>query len=486
MQEIIQLVSTGIVALPEFQRGFVWDPTQVVELLESVANGWPIGALLLLEGPQPFRVKKIDGGPAVERGSVRLHLLDGQQRVTALFHALTDTGDTVYYVDFSDVSELDPIPHIRWLPRRRYVQGGNLRYTVKELMAERFVDSSSIGSAAERRLREQRDNVLGYLRGGYEFSAIVMRNDIDLEALTRIFETLNRTGVKLDAFDLMVAVLYPHNFHLRDNWENALRERPVLEELGSEGLEVLKLIALWEWMAQRSVGKPVTARSVSGIRQKDVLALKPQVIVQNWEAAVKAYADALDFMRDRCGVDGGSIPSVAMILTLAHKIKSGELPDDILRWYWRAIVQQAYAQGANTQVLTDVLDRDKPDVDIQAVLTSNLGEPIRRSRILRFGLRGAAIVGQAQDPLRDGMAVRRPVVDTSVDALLTGRVSAAPGALVRDLVIVSATDEGRAPRVDDLDYDALRDQGFRGDDSAMSRTTIDGLACIYSWIGEWL
>ena len=67
-----------------------------------------------------------------------------------------------------------------------------------------------------------------------------MRKGIELEALARIFETINRTGMKLDAFDLMVSVLYPKGFHLRDRWDEAVLQFPVLAEMNTGGLEILK------------------------------------------------------------------------------------------------------------------------------------------------------------------------------------------------------------------------------------------------------
>lgn len=65
---LVQRVRTGRLALPDFQREFVWNPSRVVELIDSVSRQWPIGSLLLLSGPQPFAIRPIDSGPAVPWG----------------------------------------------------------------------------------------------------------------------------------------------------------------------------------------------------------------------------------------------------------------------------------------------------------------------------------------------------------------------------------------------------------------------------------
>lgn len=72
-----------IAALPAMQRGAVWKPKQVEMLWDSIARGFPIGALLL----SPFDAAR---GVQLARheqdglAEPNYHLLDGQQRSTAI------------------------------------------------------------------------------------------------------------------------------------------------------------------------------------------------------------------------------------------------------------------------------------------------------------------------------------------------------------------------------------------------------------------
>ena len=43
---LFRRIQNGEIRIPAFQRGFVWKEAQVVELLESVYRGFPIGSLL--------------------------------------------------------------------------------------------------------------------------------------------------------------------------------------------------------------------------------------------------------------------------------------------------------------------------------------------------------------------------------------------------------------------------------------------------------
>lgn len=45
--QLIADIKKGEVKIPQFQRKFVWKDEQALELLDSVANGYPIGSILL-------------------------------------------------------------------------------------------------------------------------------------------------------------------------------------------------------------------------------------------------------------------------------------------------------------------------------------------------------------------------------------------------------------------------------------------------------
>ena len=210
LAEVVRLVGSGRMALPQFQRDFVWDPNKVIELLDSISHGWPIGSLLLLEGPQAFETKDFKDGPTTSREKVQYYVLDGQQRLTSIYHALSDRSDVVYLVNL-DADEDEAT--FTWVKRdKQPLSRPSYTYTIAGLIDDASFKSTVRGLSSNEvaRLSRSRTERLGYLLGGrYRTSATLMRKGIELEALARIFETINRTGVKLDAFDLMVSVLYP-------------------------------------------------------------------------------------------------------------------------------------------------------------------------------------------------------------------------------------------------------------------------------------
>src|SRR4051794_32675523 len=99
LQRLLSGISEGSVVLPEFQRDYVWSNRDARALVATILQGWPAGSLLLMEGtPEAFGVRPFEGQTSAS-ASPELVVLDGQQRLTALFQALTDTGPYRFYLD---------------------------------------------------------------------------------------------------------------------------------------------------------------------------------------------------------------------------------------------------------------------------------------------------------------------------------------------------------------------------------------------------
>jgi hypothetical protein len=79
---ILDHIDSGLMALPEFQRGYVWNRDQVRGLFDSLYRRHPVGGLLVWVTESKTAEHRGDGPLAA--GMVKL-LLDGQQRMTSLY-----------------------------------------------------------------------------------------------------------------------------------------------------------------------------------------------------------------------------------------------------------------------------------------------------------------------------------------------------------------------------------------------------------------
>ena len=81
IDDILNRIDSGDYAMPQFQRGYVWNRAQVRKLMTSLYKGYPVGAILLWQ--TPVEDADIKGEKVIGQGTVNL-ILDGQQRMTTL------------------------------------------------------------------------------------------------------------------------------------------------------------------------------------------------------------------------------------------------------------------------------------------------------------------------------------------------------------------------------------------------------------------
>lgn len=82
IQTILDQIDLGSIALPEFQRGYVWNRDQVRSLMHSLYHRHPVGSLLVWVTSMYTATTRGDAEPPP--GVAKL-LLDGQQRMTSLY-----------------------------------------------------------------------------------------------------------------------------------------------------------------------------------------------------------------------------------------------------------------------------------------------------------------------------------------------------------------------------------------------------------------
>lgn len=105
-------IASGETKLPRFQRYEAWGHGNVATLFNTVLQELPAGSLLVLQigNQEPFISRPIAGAPD-EGERVTEHLLDGQQRITALWRGLKNNYEDRTYFLFFDEEEDSKAPY---------------------------------------------------------------------------------------------------------------------------------------------------------------------------------------------------------------------------------------------------------------------------------------------------------------------------------------------------------------------------------------
>ncbi len=144
----------------------------------------------------------------------------------------------------------------------------------------------------------------------YRFPVVTLSNETQSDALCTIFETLNRTGVKLSVFELLTARFWPQNINLRALWEKAREEYSILEDFDVDPYYVLQAISL-------------ACRKAPSCKRSDVLNLETVDIETWWNPVIAGLAAGLDILREDCKVvqapEAGTSRSVQRVLAYPHR-----------------------------------------------------------------------------------------------------------------------------------------------------------------------
>lgn len=392
---VVSEVADGKWGLPEFQRDFIWSDAEVRSLLATVLSGWPAGSLLLMEATdETFALRQIDGAPhLVDKPTYAI--LDGQQRVTSLYQALHGAGDRIYAVtwdtDIDDdlVTEDLILSFRRTLWHRRYdsfrqqaeakvVPFSALR-TPSEFFEWRDLMLNDISLEKQEGVRNQvtlfYSKVLSKLHS-YRFPAVILKHDLEPEAIANIFERVNKTGVRLNTFDLMVAKTYQTQWNLREKFAETKEKDPHLAQfLKDDGLPILQSIALMHSM---------------NLRQSAVLNLSAFTVRGYWDEAVDGMSRAVAYLRDSCGVLSPELQPYPNMLPVIAAVLAGRsdqgLHPTLDRWFWTSIFSGAFEVAANTRLVTHfrkIVGGTSDTIEFPTTVIDLVGAKSRSDKALR-------------------------------------------------------------------------------------------------------
>lgn len=374
LKELLSEIHSTTTVLPDFQRDFVWEPGATQELIVSIANNYPAGSILRVrDNKRVFAAREFEGAPRLNGKKHTFLVLDGQQRLTSLYQAFYGVGEHRYFLNLKKLLEDDDFEGAIFYLRATLKQSKEYeRFDIqaKELILPLSVLKGGAGGFLSWLLQvtnplapEERTQMLDALTkinetwikviDDYHFPVVTLSDKTEPDALCTIFETLNRTGVKLSVFELLTARFWPQNINLRALWDNARGKYPVIEDFEVDPYYLLQAIAL-------------ASRKAPSCKRNDVLNLGAADIEEWWEKVVAGLAAGLMILRDDCKVMLPKwLPYQTMLAPFAAVIARTGIPktpeagahrEKLTRWFWCAVFGQAYESSPNSQSAKDVAE----------------------------------------------------------------------------------------------------------------------------------
>lgn len=85
--DLITQIDKGNIHIPEFQREFVWSKRDIVNLLDSIYKGYPVGSLILWVTEEDFSYSEAIASNNGGNLPYTYFVIDGQQRMKSLYYA---------------------------------------------------------------------------------------------------------------------------------------------------------------------------------------------------------------------------------------------------------------------------------------------------------------------------------------------------------------------------------------------------------------
>jgi len=411
-------IRTHQTVLPRFQRFEAWGYASVTQLFNTILRDLPVGAALVLEvgNEEPFISRTIRGAPA-NGERVTEHLLDGQQRLTALWRGLHNNYDDRTYFLFFKPDEETGMPYYvdsvaRWKKETDKERRPFWANQPKEQWARRMIplDLCEPDISAQQRFREwakeaiadqsERDTIsdeVSVIRqkfSGFNLPFLSLPVTTKKQTALDVFIKMNTSAAPLSTYDIVVAQIEAGmGKSLHDLVAETRTVCPALAAYYPAEDLVLYSSALLQGRA------PTNSTYLSSDFGCQVLA--------NWEKLLKGIPRAVDFLEQERVLDAARLPSdVAVpVLVALWAIAptgldaEGNARNTLRKYLWRSFFSNRYENSTTSRSLTDFNElkplvagtgKTSPAVfdDAQHPLPAleellSAGWPVRRDRLAR-------------------------------------------------------------------------------------------------------
>ncbi len=331
-------VENGYIQIPKFQRDFIWETKQMLDLFDSIAKGYPIGSLLLWSPNTEYRINETIGVYKIEKKQNKnRYVLDGSQRITTLFSVLTNPKK--YDKKIAD-KELQKFVIYYDLKKKEFVSLRNqkdIKYyfiplfkiidTYEFLDFLREIETQSLHKEEKNELIDNAKEI-SKIFYDYEIPFVEVKGG-DIKSAVEIFSRVNSMGTDISQ-DFMLSALTYNN---ETGFIFSEKITEFLIGLQKYGFEKLKRDTILYCIANSNPKD----KAYFDIKIEDLLEYSLETIT---EAAFIQIEKAIEFLYKRLFViDVQLLPYPTQLIFIANFFRLNPNPTDtqlkkLENWFW--------------------------------------------------------------------------------------------------------------------------------------------------------
>lgn len=424
LKDLLKECESGKIQLPDFQRSWVWAEDRILSLIASISQAFPVGALMTLEAKhndaEIFARRPIEGAAqtAAAKRPDEL-LLDGQQRMTSLYHAclrkevvktitdkkrqvsrwfyidirkaitpgynreeaiFTTTEDKCIWKNFNrdlvlDLTDAQKEYEHLCFPLNQVLDWDNWQQGfITYLIGRNEMDQFEV-------FTEFKNQVLENFKE-YHVPVIALADDTSHEAVCLVFEKVNTGGKPLDAFELLTAMYAAQGHKLRDDWLGTQQQTGIharLRECGrasgqKEGVlakvastDFLQAIALLHSKQVRSerYAEGKRDRELPAIRatRQSLLDIPLDAYLRYRDSVEEGFKQSAKFLREQnilrvfdLPYQTQLVPLAAIFAELGQAAEHAATRSKLARWYWCGVFGELYGSAAESRFARDIIE----------------------------------------------------------------------------------------------------------------------------------
>lgn len=366
IRTILFQIDNGVLALPKFQRPYVWKQDDVRDLMRSLYRGYPVGNLLVWNTQASSEDIK---GVVQPAAGINKLLLDGQQRVTSLYGIIH--GKKPGFSDADPKSFLNLYFNVEEESFEFYsskMKNDLMWISVTELMqAEKGAFDFAHQFEAEGQFEYvARLSKITHLMSKSFYVDVVSNEHMTLDDVVEIFNKVNSGGRTLSKGDLALAKISAYWPEARetmqaqfDAWQN-------------DGYSINDYQYKFDWLL-RCINAILTGHSDFAELNRHDFTVSD---IQSGLTTAKKHIDsALNLLYWRLGLDHRQVlgspnafPAIVRLYQKQQDFSSDKARDLLLYWYVHAMFWGRYSGTVESAVRQDLQAIDNNDRPVNALI----------------------------------------------------------------------------------------------------------------------
>lgn len=387
MEDWYGKIKRGEIKLPRFQRFESWDRQRICSLLETVIHNLPLGITLVMEvGEREKFISRFLETAPVSKGRTYEHLLDGQQRLTALWRAFHNNYDLetyfIYVKEFDDYDEDEDREDMTVFFRGRYFKRNGIKYPIwcddpEQCLKRGFIPTDllkpeDMQHAIDEWLEKATTNLepeggKDELKAFYDFKKRVSDKIKDLRSIVanynlpylslsaqtdksvalKVFINMNTNSKPLSTYDIIVAEVEDVKGCSLHDLQDALDNKD--PNIGRYS-ELSDIILTTSALLQNTLPN-----------QRGAWDMDKQVMVEKWEIMERGLSRMAEFLKNEGVFDRQRLPSNAVLAVIAALY--AEIPESgdkrgkdelvLKKYLWHSFFTDRYENSAATYAYSD-------------------------------------------------------------------------------------------------------------------------------------